>query len=297
MSDKVISHQQSLRAQLIGECLSTHRQLKPEDIIWALDYNFTVISAEQFAIVVVHLCKSTDIGRFSMCYNHTVDISIISRNKRNWAGLLSIDHKDAFPEYYDQTRNFNEHERNIVLDRHTTEYNVAYQLISSMEEVDFPLRQYLIHRCPSSKCKDGCPSEWEIVSSSFSNGGVTSDAIHSDTMYKQCYDKVCIMKKESTVTHPVDDVIMIPDINYMEINDTRYRMAFGYCLSIITLLQQLVLHNVSVLDKSVGRSYETAINPVTGEPFDIAVYEMLKKRLSVEIKLYQYYVNRISAVK
>jgi hypothetical protein len=133
----------------------------------------------------------------------------------------------------------------------------------------------------------------ETISSPFSEGGVTIDGKRNVTMYKQCYDKVCIMDNTEVTmrSDPEDDIIRVPDVQYINIGGSTYRMAFTYCIDIMILVEYLTQHKVKVTDKNAGHSYETAINPVSGKPFDISIYEMLKRRMSTEIKLYKYYID------
>jgi hypothetical protein len=287
--------------QLIGECLVSHCELTPTDIIWALEYNFSTLSAEQLATVVVHLCKSTDIGKFSLCYNFTVDSALIHRKSDQWAFLLNIDHPDAFPEFYKQLDQFSAEQRKILQSTHLLEYNAAYQLITSIDKVEFPLRQYLIRKCPTVKAIEIDSTDIdtpelskavEVMSSPFSEGGVTVDGKKNVTMFKQCYDKVCMM--ENIDIHlraePSDDIIQVPDVDYISAGDGVYRFAVVYCMKILTLIEALTLRQVEISQNNTR--YITAINPGTNRPFDLTIYNMLRRRMDTEIKLYTYFAQK-----
>lgn len=306
VEESVVSHHQAFCMQLIGECLVTHCELTPADIIWALEYDFTTLSNEQLATIVVHICKTTDIGKFSLCFNFTIDVTLIKRDKTQWASLLNIDHKDAFPEFYNQLSEFTVGERKTLESTHTLEYNAAYQLVTSMHKVDFPLRQYLIRKCPTIKDKvkikilDGndvntteLSKAVEMMSSPFSQGGVTVDGKKNVTIYKQCYDKVCLMEKININLRAEleDDILIVPDVKYISAGESEFRMTFVHCMKVLTLVKSLSLDKITVIDELAGRKYTTAINPGSGKPFNIAIYEMLRKRMATEIKLYSYFAN------
>ena len=73
---KVVSKRQIFCRQLLGECLTTHKDLKPVDVNFALEADCSGLSDEQLAVLTVHLCKTTDIGKFSLTYNFDVDVAM-----------------------------------------------------------------------------------------------------------------------------------------------------------------------------------------------------------------------------
>lgn len=300
-----VSHRQSFSMQLIGECLVTHCELSPADIIWGLIYDFSKLTNEQLAIIVVHLCKTNDIGKFSLCFNFTVDHALINRNRDIWASLLNINHENAFPEYYEQKDKFTKNEQNTLEHTHTLEYNSAYQLIASINKVEFPLKQYLIHKCPVIKDNlklkivdgnnfntSGLSKSVEVMSSPFGDGGITIDGKKNVTMYKNCYDNVCLMQNIdiNLRAESQNDTLMVPDVKYINTGEGSSRMTIVNCMKVITLVRALTIDRVSF--SNGNDEYITAINPGTNEPFDVDVYKMLTKRMSTEIKLYTYFVEQ-----
>jgi hypothetical protein len=278
---------QAFNAQLIGECLSSH-ELSPTDIKWALERDLMMLSDEQLAIISVHLCKDTDIGKFSLCFNFSVDQAIINRDSHTWNQLLHIESKNAFPEFYFEIDKFTKNEQKTIQELYTTEYNAVYKLVKSMNSTQFPLKQYLIRKCPFIKLGSA-----EISSSPFSTGGVTAHGRKNVTMYQQCYDEVCMLQKTDIqfLNKENGNVIMVPDIESFETTAGTISMNTMTCVSLIRLLDFLVRTRTEVVDTN-GNKMISAYNPATKQFFQPQIYNMLQRRLSIPIKLYEYFINK-----
>jgi len=300
-----VRKQRALYMQLLGECLVSHCELRADDIIWAINYdqdnNYDLMSLsnERLAILTVHLCKSTDIGKYSLCFNFSVDRAIIRRDYRQFNSLLHIDFDDIFPELHNQKESFNDEEIKTLNEVYTLEYNAAYHLVVEMNELDLPLRQYLIHKCPVIESKEKLslenttqPSSNTVKSRSspFSKGGVTIDGRRNVTTYKICYDKVCLMEEVNiNMTTDLDDTVQVPDV-LITGGETQLRTTVVHCMKAFDLVQALVTQQVII--KINNKKYLSAINPATQEPFDPEIYAMLKRRMTTEMKLYTYFIDR-----
>ena len=270
---RIINKRPVFCRQLIGECLTTHNDLNAEDIKFALRFNCDIFSDQQLAIIIVHLCKTTDIGKFSLSYNYDVDIAIISRDFTRWVRLLQVDHMTAFPEFYDQKQIFTPIEQASIQRTHAREYNAAFQLVKKADKMIPPYSQYLIKQCPVYQ--DGSS---KVISSSFHDGVVKPDGKTKVSIYTSCREGVCIAEKThsdinfAALSSGDTDTLMVPFEGEHE--TTRVE-----CFKILDLTQIV--------------SVDPAINPTTGIPFNASVLQMIRNRLAKEIKLYKYFVSKV----
>nr|QBK91144.1 MAG: uncharacterized protein LCPAC202_01180 [Pithovirus LCPAC202] len=268
----IISKRPVFCRQLIGECLTTHNDLNAEDIKFALQFNCDIFSDQQLAIVIVHLCKTTDIGKFSLSYNYDVDIAILSRDFTRWVGLLQVGHMTAFPEFYDQKSVFTPIEQASIQRTHSREYNAAFQLVKTADKMVPPYSQYLIKPCP---VYNGDSSK--VISSSFHDGVVKLDGKTKVSIYTTCREGVCIAEK----THA--------DINFAALSsgDTDLlRVPFRGENETIIVKCFKILNLTRIVSSS------PAINPTTKKPFEASVLRMIRNRLAKEIKLYKYFLAK-----
>ncbi len=309
---KIISQRAMFSRQLIGECLSSHQKLEEADTFFALSYDYRKLSDEQLALITVHLCKDTDIGKFSLCFNHTVDLALLNRDIGRWDALLNVEHEAAFPELYDQLDVFSENERKTISDRHLLEYNAALKLIKSTDEVEFPLRQYLIRPCSvvkeTRKIKMVRASLADItelsksaktVASSFSDSSVLAEGRHKVTVYQHCYNDICLRMKVdiSLLSDEVSDVIKVPGLDTISTGKGDFTFTTIQCMKVMTLVRALALPSIEVIGVKTGRRLITVINPASGKPFEPHIYDMLSKRLAAQIKIYRYYLAQCTKLR
>ena len=273
MPSRIISKRPVFCRQLIGECLTTHNDLNAEDIKFALQFNCNIFSDQQLAIIIVHLCKTTDIGKFSLSYNYDVDTVIRGRNFTRWVRLLQVDHMTAFPEFYDQKHVFTPTEQASIQRTHSREYNAAFQLVKKADKIVPPYSQYLIKPCPVYQDNSS-----KVMSSSFHDGVVKLDGKTKVSIYTSCREGVCIAEK----THS--------DINFAALSsgDTDTLMVPFKGGNEITRVECF-----KVLDLTRIVSVSPAINPATGIPFSSSILQMIRNRLAKEIKLYKYFISKV----
>lgn len=273
--------------QLIGECLTSHEALSPDDIKWALEGGFKSLSDEQISVIVVHMCKDMDIGKFSLCFNVSVDRVILNRDRDTWKSLLRVKSEKAFPEFYAQLGVFTENEKKTIQDMYTTEYNAVYHLVKLKNVAHFPLKRYLIRKCPSFD-----PESAEIVSTPFRKGGIMVHGRDNVTMYQQCYDEVCLnTKTDINFLNPDNEkVIMVPDMETFETTAGKISMNVTTCINLLVLVEALIRTKLEMTGED-GKTYHTALNPSTQRPFQPSVFAMLQRRLGTPIKLYRHYLN------
>nr|QBK90849.1 MAG: uncharacterized protein LCPAC201_01500 [Pithovirus LCPAC201] len=270
----IISKRPVFCRELIGECLTTHDALNSDDIKFALQLNCDLLSDQQLAIIIVHLCKTTDIGKFSLLYNYNIDMAIKSRDLSWLMRLLQVDDQMAFPELYRQKSVFTIKEQDAIYRTHTREYNAAFQLVKTGDKITPPYSQYLIKSCPVYQ-KDTS----KVLSSSFHDGVVKSDGRTKVSLYQTCLEGVCIAEKTpsninfTSLSTDDTDMIMVPS-----------RESNG--------LAKVQCFNIIDLTKAV--STDPAVNPTTGKPFDLAVLQMIRNRLAKEIKLYRYFLANVN---
>ncbi len=270
-SPTIISRRPVFCKELIGECLTTHNDLNPEDIKFALQLNCNNFSDQQLAIIIVHLCKITDIGKFSLLYNYNIDKAIKSRDLSWLMRLLQVDHQMAFPEFYQQRLGFTVKEQTAIHRAHTREYNAAFQLVKTGDKITPPYSQYLIKPCPVYQ-KDSS----KVLSSSFHDGVVKGDGRTKVSMYQTCLEGVCIAEK----THS--------NINFTSLSSDNSDMVM---LPIKESSGMIKVQCFNLIDLTKAVSIDPAINPTTSLKFDPVVLRMIRKRLAKEIKMYRYFLS------
>lgn len=252
---------------IVRECLSSHRDLEEEDLEYAssLGCRFKP-DDDALAMFMLHSCKSTNTGRFSLTYNFELDRAIVERNGQRVIDLASIDVDTAWPEVFDNPY-LSEAERETIIRVHDKELNAVKNVVEQGKTMSPPYTVQFMTKCE--------PTVDRITDK---KGGVDTET----TVYGTCYKGVCIEESrhggvlfDLEQPEKLQETVMVPE----KAASVEIGIHLVRCYDFIHLIH--------------GLSLVPPVDPTTGQKFSDATEKMLLQRYNKEIKMYQKFLDNL----
>ena len=266
----IISTKHIFCQHIFYECFSTHKDLFSEDIKYASTIGCNVeLSDKNLSIVLLHICKTTNTGRFSLIYNFNLDKAIINRDSQRIFELIKLPSeniKKTWPEVYDN-ESLLSIEKDTIINIYNKELNAVINVVSRGKAISPPY---------NIKFMTSCESLTE------SNGEIMKKYENDTTLYGICYRGVCIQEStDNSVQFNTDEpeklieTLMVPEKSEsMEINIHIVR-----CYDFLHLIH--------------GLSMNPPVDPITTNSFSQITEKMLLTRYEKEIKMYKKFLSNI----
>ncbi len=134
MVKRVIYQKDLFIKKLLFECLMTHNLTK-DNIIYGIEIIYNIIKYDddqRLSLLIIHLYKRMNSGKFSLYYNLHIDKAIISLNKQQLIKLIKFKKEEFWPEVYSNL-SLTSNERQILINQHKKEHIILLNVINQSD--------------------------------------------------------------------------------------------------------------------------------------------------------------------